>query len=543
MSFLDENKADTLRKLADLEDQKANLEKELGDDMSMEEKLDPVGKEDDDINNDGKVDNTDKYLANKRKAIAKALLKSKKTIKKEDLEEGKLAKALGGAAMLASLLLIGRINSNDKVVQRLQAEYEQAEPARKDSIKKLLTKRLIFLDSGEFDDSTPMKEVSFMGGLAKTLADFTSGDKIKVSTLIKDLTGFEVKDSEDQKLIDSTLELIKQGKDPFKNDKEEEKEFFKLLEKNDFPEAKIEELKELLEKIRTKMNEAKDIKLPPDTVFKLDLKHLTQKHMEKGHSKEKAIEITKRLMKKLHNKGKIEVDGQEIKFIKENKKYADDQLKFKEGDTVYFKNVKGGKNLPMTITGPGKFMKSNRLGASGKEIVFPVKGGPGGKGMYAADDLVKEEADLDVRDMQMSLLKPDAPDYLGDDGMDYEGGMAKSQMLKMKKYAVALCDMIEDESQLESWVQAKLTKASDYMSSVYHYLDYQRSKMNESMISGKKVDFKSLEGEDNMFTYAEFMDGTKLTDDELDQLSDDSDALDTYFGPGGVGHIPKSDFM
>ena len=46
-----------------------------------------------------------------------------------------------------------------------------------------------------------------------------------------------------------------------------------------------------------------------------------------------------------------------------------------------------------------------------------------------------------------------------------------------------------------------------------------------------------------MFTYAEFMDGTKLTDDELDQLSDDSDALDIYFGPGGVGHIPRSDFM
>jgi len=34
------------------------------------ENLDPVGKEDDDINNDGKVDKTDKYLANRRKAIA-----------------------------------------------------------------------------------------------------------------------------------------------------------------------------------------------------------------------------------------------------------------------------------------------------------------------------------------------------------------------------------------------------------------------------------------------------------------------------------------
>ena len=76
--------------------------------------------------------------------------------------------------------------------------------------------------------------------------------------------------------------------------------------------------------------------------------------------------------------------------LDEKQKYADDQLKFKEGDTVYFKNAKGGEKLPMTITGPGKFMKSNRLDAGGKEVVFPVKGGPGGKGMYAADDLVKK---------------------------------------------------------------------------------------------------------------------------------------------------------
>ena len=79
----------------------------------------------------------------------------------------------------------------------------------------------------------------------------------------------------------------------------------------------------------------------------------------------------------------------------------------------------------------------------------------------------------------MELPAAETPNFLGDDGIDYEGGMAKSQMLKMKKYVDALSNMIEDESQLESWVQAKLTKASDYMSSVYHYLDYQKSQMEE----------------------------------------------------------------
>ena len=39
------------------------------------DKLDPVGKEDGDVNNDGKKDKTDKYLLNRRKAIGKAIAK------------------------------------------------------------------------------------------------------------------------------------------------------------------------------------------------------------------------------------------------------------------------------------------------------------------------------------------------------------------------------------------------------------------------------------------------------------------------------------
>ena len=42
------------------------------------ERLDPVGKEDGDIDNDGDEDETDKYLAKRRKAIGKAMKKDKK---------------------------------------------------------------------------------------------------------------------------------------------------------------------------------------------------------------------------------------------------------------------------------------------------------------------------------------------------------------------------------------------------------------------------------------------------------------------------------
>ena len=44
-------------------------------------KLDPVGQEDGDINNDGKKDGTDKYLMNRRKAIGKAIAKKRGKVK------------------------------------------------------------------------------------------------------------------------------------------------------------------------------------------------------------------------------------------------------------------------------------------------------------------------------------------------------------------------------------------------------------------------------------------------------------------------------
>ena len=44
-----------------------------GKNKKKNERLDPVGKEDGDIDNDGDKDETDKYLANKRKAISKAI--------------------------------------------------------------------------------------------------------------------------------------------------------------------------------------------------------------------------------------------------------------------------------------------------------------------------------------------------------------------------------------------------------------------------------------------------------------------------------------
>ena len=52
-----------------------DLGNKLGRYYELDEALDPVGKEDGDIDNDGDKDDTDKYLLNRRKAIAKAMKK------------------------------------------------------------------------------------------------------------------------------------------------------------------------------------------------------------------------------------------------------------------------------------------------------------------------------------------------------------------------------------------------------------------------------------------------------------------------------------
>ena len=57
--------------------------------------------------------------------------------------------------------------------------------------------------------------------------------------------------------------------------------------------------------------------------------------------------------------------------------------------------------------------------------------------------------------------------------IDREGAMAKADLYKLANYAHKLFEKIQDDDQLEAWVQAKITKAADYMASVYHYMEYE----------------------------------------------------------------------
>ena len=57
---------------------------------------------------------------------------------------------------------------------------------------------------------------------------------------------------------------------------------------------------------------------------------------------------------------------------------------------------------------------------------------------------------------------------------DHEAKMAKADCYKLAEYSSKLFQMIEEGEELDGWVQAKITKAADYISSVYHYLEYEK---------------------------------------------------------------------
>lgn len=76
---------------------------------------------------------------------------------------------------------------------------------------------------------------------------------------------------------------------------------------------------------------------------------------------------------------------------------------------------------------------------------------------------------------------------------DHEVQMARAELYKLAKYSIKLHEMLKGVSEregLEGWVQAKITKASDYISSVYHHLDYE-TKFEQHMESAvRDSDYK-----------------------------------------------------
>ena len=74
-------------------------------------------------------------------------------------------------------------------------------------------------------------------------------------------------------------------------------------------------------------------------------------------------------------------------------------------------------------------------------------------------------------ELQASIIKKSIKEEA-----DYEGEMAKSELRNLIQNAQELMNSLDDDTQLEAWVQSKITKANDYLNSVTQYLGYQNTK-------------------------------------------------------------------
>lgn len=55
---------------------------------------------------------------------------------------------------------------------------------------------------------------------------------------------------------------------------------------------------------------------------------------------------------------------------------------------------------------------------------------------------------------------------------DSEVNMAMAELYKIEKYANGLSELLQGMTALEGWTASKITKAADYLGSVFHKLDY-----------------------------------------------------------------------
>jgi len=87
--------------------------------------------------------------------------------------------------------------------------------------------------------------------------------------------------------------------------------------------------------------------------------------------------------------------------------------------------------------------------------------------------IIKEE-------MEMAKISPMQPQMNEEEG---EGHMAKRQLTDVHEYSGKLLEMLSDNTELEPWVQAKITIAADYIKTIKHYLEYEMKEGHMDQVS------------------------------------------------------------
>ena len=161
-----------------------------------------------------------------------------------------------------------------------------------------------------------------------------------------------------------------------------------------------------------------------------------------------------------------------------------EKYKVKPGDTVDYTNAKGQERQAKVTK-----LLDTRDKDGDLQIQLSLKGAT-----FALDR--KNISKVNGKDWKFTESKEETMNKAIKEGLadlaqkaehDHEVQMARADLYKIAKYAIKLHDMLKtvsEEEGLEGWQQAKITKASDYISSVYHNLDYDM-KFGEAVTESK----------------------------------------------------------
>lgn len=109
------------------------------------------------------------------------------------------------------------------------------------------------------------------------------------------------------------------------------------------------------------------------------------------------------------------------------------------------------------------------------------------------ESLRAERTDAGLAIASESQDEAAASDMFGEP--DEEGGMAKSQLLKISQYGEKIRDMLENSDQLPAWIQSKITKCAAMMGDVKHFLEGEFANQSDEMAPQEPEDDMSMQTE------------------------------------------------
>lgn len=137
---------------------------------------------------------------------------------------------------------------------------------------------------------------------------------------------------------------------------------------------------------------------------------------------------------------------------------------------------------------------------------------------YVDPNILKGELKMKISKQRLrQILKEElemAQMTLPNGEIDHEGDMAKRQLANIAEYAAELSEMLQDDTQLESWVQAKITKAADYIKTVKHHLEYDMKAGKHDQVTAQMPKMDPMLGQIGEFPL------------EMDEMESESD--ETY---------------